>query len=318
MNHGTPTSPRIGVRFEPDWPPEELPQFARWAEEAGYEELWFSEDLPWAGGAAMAATALACTEKIHVGVGLLPAATRNVATTAMEIGALARIAPGRVTMVIGHGVPAWMEQIGARTSAPLAVLEETVSALRGLLAGETLTMVGTHFELNEVALGFPPEVVPPILVGTTGARGLELAGRCSDGVLLPELASPNAIRWAREEMRRTGDPGTTAMFAMLSVKPDRESAIDQTRSRIQRLVDFQIFPRLMETAGLGSDGAGEMTDEILQSLAATGSPEDCQKAVERWIAAGADRIVFVGGDFDSRKSYEAFASEVLPKLRTVA
>ena len=78
----TTTTTRIGVRFEPGWPPEDLPDFARWAEEAGFDELWFSEDLPWAGGIAMAATALAVTSHISVGIGLLPAVTRNVATVA--------------------------------------------------------------------------------------------------------------------------------------------------------------------------------------------------------------------------------------------
>ena len=32
----------IAVRFEPDWPAEELPDFARWVEELGFEELWFA------------------------------------------------------------------------------------------------------------------------------------------------------------------------------------------------------------------------------------------------------------------------------------
>ena len=46
----TTTTPRarlrIGVRFEPDWPPEALPEFAALIEALGYDELWFSEDLP--------------------------------------------------------------------------------------------------------------------------------------------------------------------------------------------------------------------------------------------------------------------------------
>ena len=130
---------RLGVRFEPDWPPEELPEFARWAERVGYDELWFSEDLPWAGGIAMAATALACTTRLTVALGLLPAVTRNVATLAMEIAALERLAPGRLVVGLGHGVPEWMEQIGASTPGPSAALEETTLVLRRLLAGEEAT-----------------------------------------------------------------------------------------------------------------------------------------------------------------------------------
>lgn len=315
MNTTTRNDIRIAVRFEPDWPPEELPEFARWAEQAGYDELWFSEDLPWAGGMVMAATALACTERLRVGLGLLPAVTRNVGTAAMEIAALARIAPGRFTVALGHGVPAWMQQIGATTPARLAALEETTVTLRRLLAGERLTFSGAHVHLEDVLLGFPAEEVPQVLVGTTGPSGLKVAGRSSDGVLLPEISSPGAVRWARAEMDAAGDAGSTVVFAMVSIDDDRDRALAQTRARIQRLVDFQIFPRLTEIAGLGADGSGEMTDAVLQSLAATGTSADCAKAVGDWAAAGAACIVLVAGADDPRGSYERFATEVLPLVR---
>jgi 5,10-methylenetetrahydromethanopterin reductase len=146
----TELTPRIGVRFEPDWAPERLPDFARWAEDAGFDELWFSEDLPWAGGIAMAATALAVTSRIHIGIGLLPAVTRNVATAAMEIAALARIAPGRLSIALGHGIPSWMDEIGASVPRRFAALEETALALRQLLKGQTVTMDGTHVHLDGI------------------------------------------------------------------------------------------------------------------------------------------------------------------------
>ena len=42
----------------------------------------------------------------------------------------------RVTVAFGHGMADWMDQIGARSAAPLALLDETVRAVRGLLGGE--------------------------------------------------------------------------------------------------------------------------------------------------------------------------------------
>lgn len=130
MQTTTGTGCRIAVRFEPDWPAEELPEFARWVEELGFEELWFSEDLGWSGGLVMAAKALAHTRRLRVGLGLVPAVSRNVSTLAMEVAALARLAPNRLTLAIGHGVSAWMEKVGARSNTPQAALEETVVALR--------------------------------------------------------------------------------------------------------------------------------------------------------------------------------------------
>lgn len=306
---------RVGVRFEPSWPPEELPEFARWAEGAGYDELWFSEDLPRAGAMVMATTALALTERIRVGIGLLPALTRNVATAAMEIAALSRIAPGRLVIALGNGVPAWMRQIGARPSSPLIALRETVLTLRQLLAGDEVSFAGRHVQLDRVRLGLPPGESPELLIGTTGQAGLRLAGELSDGVLLPELATPQAVRWARDEMNAAGLAGSTIIFAMVSVDDDRDWALAQMRPRVQWFVDSQWFPKLSEFAGLGADGSGAVTDEILRSVAPTGTPADCAQTVRTWVEAGATGIVVVAGDHEPRQSYQRFAREVLPLVR---
>lgn len=314
MTPTPPARPRIGVRFEPDWAPERLPDFARWAEDAGFDELWFSEDLPWAGGIAMAATALASTTSIHVGIGLLPAITRNVATAAMEIAALARIAPGRLSIALGSGIPSWMDQIGASVPRRFTALEETTLALRRLLDGDEVTVDGRHVRLDAVRLGFPPEELPKVYLGTTGPTGLRVAGRSSDGVLLPELASPDAVRWAREEMLASGGTGETLLLAMTSIGDDRDQAIAEVRSRVQRLIDFRVFDRLTEIAGLGADGSGVMTDGILQSLAVAGTPTDAVRAVHAWTAAGASSIILVAGADDPIESYRRFATDVFPLL----
>jgi len=310
----TGTGCRIAVRFEPDWPAEELPEFARWVEEHGFEELWFSEDLGWSGGLVMAATALAHTRRLRVGLGLVPAVSRNVATLAMEVAALARLAPDRLTLAIGHGVSAWMEQVGARSNTPQAALEETVVALRALLAGERVTTTGRHVRLDDVGLGFPPPTIPPILIGTTGPRGLQAAGRSSDGVVLPEVCTPEAVRWARSTMNSAGE---IVVLAMLNVSDDASEALAQTRSKMLPILDLGIYPRMTEIAGLG-DGGDNLTDATLQSMAAVGAPADCARAIGDWADAGADCVVLVAGGPDPRASYERLARDVLPLVHTVA
>ena len=305
---------RVGVRFEPDWPPERLRDFARAVERLGYDDLWFSEDLPWAGGIAMAAVALTCTERLRVGIGLLPAMTRNVATTAMEIGALARIAPGRLAIALGTGVPVWMEQIGVPTRKRIAALGETADALRRLLAGEQVTVRGQHLSLDGVRLGFPPSAVPPILLGTTGPKGLAIAAR-HDGVLLPELSTPQAVRWTRAEMHRTGSAAETALLAFLSVEDDRDAALEAIRPRVQRLIDLELYPRLTDLAGLARDGTTAIDDDVLMSLAVAGTPSDCVKTITDLAAAGADSVILAAGSNDHLAQMERFARDVLPSLR---
>jgi 5,10-methylenetetrahydromethanopterin reductase len=178
--------PTLGVLYRPDRLPEDLPESAREAEAAGFDELWVVEDCFLAGGLTMAASALAATERLAVGVGLLPAAVRNAAIVATAIAALARLRPGRLRVAFGHGVESWMRQIGARPPDRLVALEETVAAVRALLAGEELTVDGGHVRLDGVRLEQPPSAPPPVLIGTTGPRGLALASRVADGLLFPE------------------------------------------------------------------------------------------------------------------------------------
>jgi alkanesulfonate monooxygenase SsuD/methylene tetrahydromethanopterin reductase-like flavin-dependent oxidoreductase (luciferase family) len=98
----------LGIVVRPELDPESLADHARRAERAGFSELWLWEDCFQSGGVAMCATALAATESITVGLGVMPAPVRNAAFAAMEIAALARLHPGRFHAGLGHGVDDWM------------------------------------------------------------------------------------------------------------------------------------------------------------------------------------------------------------------
>src|SRR5690606_30771186 len=68
-----------------DQPPDLMIEAARVAESAGIEELWLWEDCFAASGIAPAAAILGSTQRIRVGIGLLPAPLRAPSLTAMEI-----------------------------------------------------------------------------------------------------------------------------------------------------------------------------------------------------------------------------------------
>ena len=102
----------------PQVPPEKLRTVARAAEESGLAELWLWEDCFWGGAMSIASALLAWTDRLPVGIGVLPVPLRNVALTAMEVAALHRLFPGRVTVGVGHGVQGWMGQVGRPRGVP--------------------------------------------------------------------------------------------------------------------------------------------------------------------------------------------------------
>jgi alkanesulfonate monooxygenase SsuD/methylene tetrahydromethanopterin reductase-like flavin-dependent oxidoreductase (luciferase family) len=201
-------------------PPEGVADYARRVEGLGYQELWVVEDCFYAAAISTATIALASTERITVGIGVLPAVLRNPALAAMELSALARAFPGRLRAGFGHGVAEWMKQVGAFPRSQLAALGETVTAVRRLLGGDTVSMAGQHVNLDEVTLEHPPATPPPIYTGVRGAKSLNLSGEVADGTILVEGSTLSYIQWAREridEGRRNAertDPHEITVYAL--------------------------------------------------------------------------------------------------------
>lgn len=295
--------------FRPEWPPEELHGFARGAERDGFEELWLVEDCFLVGGLTMAASALAVTERLRVAIGLLPAAMRNPAVTAMEIAGLARLHPGRLDTAFGHGVEDWMRQIGARPPNRLVALEEIVGAVRRLLAGETVSMDGDHVHLDDVRLAHLPAEPPPILIGTTGPRALEIARRAADGFLLPEGSGPEAVRWAKGIAG-----GRACVYAWLSVDDDRDAAAEALRPGLESWRRMGLYPRLFELAGVGEDATTLDLDEV-RAMSIAGNADDCARMIRALGDAGADSVIVVPRHEDHDEQVARFVAEVMPALR---
>jgi len=209
---------RLGFVFTPAMPPERLRPVARAVEQAGLDELWVWEDCFTESGIASAALALGATERITVGIGLMPVPLRNVALTAMELATLERAIPGRLIAGVGHGVQSWMGQIGARVESPVTLLREYSTALRRLLDGETVTVDGRYVRLDGVALGWPPEGRVPVMIGGGGPVTLRLAAELGDGVLLANALTLDEVD-AAASIAGSGTPLMANIIAATGVDP---------------------------------------------------------------------------------------------------
>ncbi|NUR88742.1 MAG: LLM class flavin-dependent oxidoreductase [Nonomuraea sp.] len=252
--------------FERDLRPEELIPFARALDETAVDDLWVVEDLGWTGGISAAATALAVTSRLRVGIGITPAPLRNPMLLAMELGNLARVHPGRLAAGIGHGVQEWMRQVGADVPSPLALLEETITAVRALLRGETVTLDGRAVRLDGVSLVHPPAEAPPVLAGVKGPRSLALSGRVAQGTILPEGYGPGQLPGVRDLIAADGDH-ELVVFTFLHVGDDAAA-----------------HPTVQGQAGY----LGVPPQDVAM---AAGTPAQAAAEVKSLWAAGADTVV---------------------------
>jgi alkanesulfonate monooxygenase SsuD/methylene tetrahydromethanopterin reductase-like flavin-dependent oxidoreductase (luciferase family) len=262
----------LGAVFLPYLPPERLRSVVRAADEAGLEELWLWEDCFLEGGLTTAAAALAWSERLRVGVGLLPVPLRNVALTAMELATLFRLFPGRAEIAIGHGVQDWMGQVGVRAESPVTLLREYTVALRSLLRGERVSTKGRYVHLDDVALDWPPPAdAAAVLIGATGPRTLRLSGEVSDGTILTggtDLAAVRAARRLIDEGRETaGRSDAHKVVVYLHVATGADAAERMAAERVKW-------------------GYDESQDVIV-----TGDAHAVADGVIRWAEAGADTVV---------------------------
>jgi 5,10-methylenetetrahydromethanopterin reductase len=244
---------------------------------------------------------------------------RNAAIVAMEIGTLGRMFPGRLTVAFGHGVESWMAQIDARPAKRLAALSETVTAVRRLLAGETVDAAGSFVSLRSVALDNPPAVPPTILVGTAGPRGIALAGRRAQGLLLPEGCGPAFVADARQIAEAAGTEAASpriVAYAWLRIDEDEPARLALTDA-VSHWVNSGLFPGPVRAVGVdGPPLAGRPVSRALaDELGVVGSADQCAQAVGRFAGAGAHSLVVAAIGSDYAKQYERFGQEVLPTVR---
>ena len=215
----------VGVMLPRNLPATDFLPFARRADELGFDELWVVEDLGFHGGIAQAAAALAATERIRVGIGILPVAARNVGFAAMDLATLAGIFPGRLEIGLGHGIKGWMSQVGAWPASPMTLLREQIVTLRALLAGETVTFDGRYVQLDAVRIDAPPAVAPPIYAGVRGPRSLALSGELADGTILAEPITPEYLRTSLD-LIAVGFPSQERAASGATTRPDAGTGSD--------------------------------------------------------------------------------------------
>ncbi len=192
---------KLGVAFA--WhahPWEELLALVREAEALGYAAAFVDGDVSMLeqserdvlDGWTVTVALLARTERIGVG-SIRLAHHWNAARLAQAVATVERIAPGRLRFLIAAGDRPADRRFGLPLDAPaerVRRLDETLSALRALWAGETLSRQGRYLKLDAARVRpIPPGGRIPIAVAARGPRMLRLVAAHADSweVNLPPI-----------------------------------------------------------------------------------------------------------------------------------
>jgi len=322
----------VGLVLGSEIAPEELRPMVVEAEDAGFGEVWLSEDCFFSGGISGAAIALGATERIPVGLGVVSAVTRHPAVLAMEIATLDRAFPERLMAAVGLGVPAWLAQMGLKPASGLGAVRDCVTMLDALLAGREAES-STTFHADGIRLAHAPASALRVQMGVAGPKMLQLSGEIAGGTLLSVLASAQYVRWARAQIakgrERSGADAShrVTTFALCAVDDDSARAKAAARSAVAFYLAAGGANALTDAYGISDelramlvDGGPDhvertMPDQWVDDLAVAGTAEECAAKIRALLDAGSDRVaLFPTPAENARATVAALARHVLPQF----
>jgi 5,10-methylenetetrahydromethanopterin reductase len=332
MSAATP----VALYLQDKHPIREAMGYVQYAEERGFHAVWQAESRLVREATVPMAAYAAVTDRIKVGSGVVNNWTRNPALLAATFSTLDDLAPGRVLLGIGAWWDPLAQKVGIDRRRPLTAMRETVTAVRALLADETVTFDGDFVHLDGVELDYvhqprrPKDV--PIYVGATGMQMMELTGEIADGVVLNYLVSPAYDATAMEHLAagaaragRDVDDLDRPQLIVCSLDEDRATALDEARLLITQYLGQQ--PHIMKASGVPQElldeigqvltwpataeqveaAAALVPDDVVQMLAAAGTPDECRAKVAQYVEAGCTCPILYPLGPDVRAMIDAFA-----------
>jgi 1,4-dihydroxy-2-naphthoate polyprenyltransferase len=284
-------------------------EHARRAEAAGLESVWvpasYFERDPISFLSAMAYA----TRGIRLGAGSLNPYTRHPFVLAATLSALDDLAPERVSLALGSGLPLRLMQMGIPFENAPARVSEAIDQVRELWAGRRLVL---NDKVPPLVPMFQPPHRIPIYIAAYTRPYLELAGEKADGYLSRPLESLPAFGLMRrrvlESARAHGRAESELDFrGYLFALIDRSRAEARNRAKRDPFVIYMIsilsdislkragFPaELRDTVNKlwraeDYHGAAQaIPDELLDAYVLVGTADDVAERALAYHEAGMD------------------------------
>jgi 5,10-methylenetetrahydromethanopterin reductase len=299
---------KFSVRVNNDLGFSELLEIAVAAEQAGFDQLWISNDLFLRSAPVLAGGLAAATARIGLGIAVMNPYSVHVSELAMLAGTLQEVTGGRALLGLGAGSEQFLGWAGIARTQPLATTRTALAVVRALVGHEDVdrTLLPGWFGAQSV-LRFPVARPVPVYIGAMGPKMLEMAGRHADGVL-PLLYPPERYARVRQQVlagaaNRPRDVDLPACF-WVSLSDDPVTARTALAEKLAyygpsisapvlaaaglRPQDFAAAARLAHDG----HGAAQLIDDRMLSLGVAGDVADVLARCRALVRLGARHLSF--------------------------
>ena len=306
-----------------EFPPLELVEHARLAEDAGFTFALISDHFhPWVdkqghspfvwsviGGVA------AATQRMRIGTGVTcPTIRTHPAIIAQAAATSAAMLPGRFFLGLGTGENLNEHITGERwptVSVRREMLEEAVWIIRKLWSGDNVSHEGAYYQVADARIYTLPEQLPEIYVGASGKYSAQLAGEIADGFI--SVAPKKELVSAFEDAGGRGKPKYGQVHVCWA--EDEASARKTAHTRwpnaaVPGELSAELpLPRHFEQA------AQVLTEEDTAKLVVCGpDPQRHIEKIRAYAEAGFDHVYVHQIGPDQRGFMEFYRREVMPQL----
>jgi alkanesulfonate monooxygenase SsuD/methylene tetrahydromethanopterin reductase-like flavin-dependent oxidoreductase (luciferase family) len=227
---------RISAELSHVCPLEEITAHATALETHGFYRVWVPDTVvsPWEAWLA-ASVIMHATSHLQIGLGVTNPYTRHPVVVAQMAATMQRLSGGRLTLSLGKGIGRFLDKAGIQQHE--TAVEECVTILRGLIAGERTSFSGAAFQIDAMLLRtIPPETPVPIFLAAIGPAGWQSAMRVADGVatVWSDTLAETRQRWMAERALPT-----VVLIPFAQTRTDffvrRVSSLDELQRRIAML-----------------------------------------------------------------------------------
>lgn len=318
---------RIAVGFNPNISGKEAAEYARLAEEHGFESFWVHENPFIKDAVSLLSSAIAATKKIKLGSGCVSVVTRHPLLATTTFLALNEMSGGRTIMGVGLGGFPWLPKLGVRVfpaheTRPLKRIKEFLTITNGLLNGDAVSLNGEFFKVVEIKLETKPSSKLPVYLAAFGPQLLKMAPRLVDGVIIsPALMTPETTSQEVQfvmQGEQGGKKVDVASYILSAVSREVEKARNLMKSYYFLLYQVAevLRPEVFEPYDLKEKdlepikdawrrkdfaaAANVLPDAVVDALTLTGNPDHCIERLKDYRKAGVQLpIIMPIGDVDA-------------------